>query len=268
MPSIELLGDAHDPDRLIAVMLYPSDHTAREQYLAVHVARAQIEQAGQAGLRDSAEISIPLNLLDRLLDTPDYETLSVDVAERAKRGMVAGWLLAAIYLMARLSIEREPSVNKSIFALSRYAASSRFGDGTPIHRSEARIRDAWSEFQPVAHLWAAKELNRSYMFAPEREMLIPPHQIKFLQVAAGQLDFASAFVAYRAKKKFRWSMAVLLGRYLNPTPVARSTCHDPGPKRRTDSKIFSGFTALNFRPRSLNLKGLTSARPRAPMAAL
>ena len=104
-----------------------------------------------------------------------------------------------LYVMVRLQIESEPSLNKAIFALSQFAQEATFGDGSPIPRSERMIREAIEEFRSVSHLWAALDLNQSYPYAPRREEAIPPHQEKFLRVSAGLLSFGCQSVPLRAR---------------------------------------------------------------------
>ena len=225
MPTTELLGDERDSGRLFAVMLYPNDLAGQDRYLGVNLARREVQLAEADGMRGRSEIHVSLDLLRLLLDAPAYEAIRVDVAERRKRAYLAGALLAMLYVMVRLQIEEEPSLNKAIFALSQFAQEETFGDGSPIPRSERMIREALDEFRSVAHLWAALDLNQSYPYAPVREETIPPHQEKFLRVAAGILDSGCEFVPLRARPAA--PMIDRAGAWQIPEPYASQPLHLP-----------------------------------------
>lgn len=199
MPTIQLLGDPDDSGRLFAVMLYPNDPAAQDRYVAVHLARRELQRADSARMKGSSQTHLSLDMLRLLLEAPAYSALKEEVAERRKRAYLAGALLAMPYVMVQLQIESEPSLNKAIFALSKFAQEAKFGDGSPIPRSERPIREALEEFRSVLHLWAALDLNQSYPYVPCREETIPPHQEKFLRVAAGLLDFGCTFVPSRPR---------------------------------------------------------------------
>ena len=138
MPKIQLLGDTDDTYRLLAVMLYPNHDAAREQFFAEKIARNAVVRADADG---SEELHVSLDLLRALLEAPASSAMKADAQARYKRGFLAGSLLAMVYLMARLEVESEPSVNKAIFALSAFAQESEFADGTPIPHSERMNRE-------------------------------------------------------------------------------------------------------------------------------
>src|SRR5262249_10338561 len=149
---------------VMSIMLFPNDQGLREQYFAVQRVRMEVLDA-----KDGDLLQVDAQTLRFLLDAPRYEQLSNLTRLSTKRAIVAGDLLAALYLMDRFSV-REPSINKAIHIAQRYAQGAKYSDGTELDSSERKIREHWQEFRPVAHLWAAQRLNEAYPFAPQKAL--------------------------------------------------------------------------------------------------
>lgn len=192
MKEIMLQGDDGDPSRVWGVMLFPSDPQLWNQYAAWR--RLETDTAaGQTVLVDKQT----LELLKK--GVPSEKDLEQTIVDRTRKATVAGLVLSAIYVMDKFSIP-EPSINKAIDFARYYAMKAKqYGDGSKMNRSRRIIREHWDEFKPVAHLWAAKELNRDYPFAPEREVLSPEYFGTFLGVAKGLLEFGVSFIPFRAR---------------------------------------------------------------------
>lgn len=197
MPAIKLTGDPWDISRVIAVMLFPSDEPTQRQYFATQLARYHVLEA-----QDTDPIRLDAYTLRLLLEAPSYETQKEIATERTKRAVVAGDLLASMYVMDRFKLP-EPSMNKAIFVASQYAKKARYGDGKQMNVSERMIRDCWAEYMPVAHLWAAFRINEAYPVAAGKDIWTLEGFTPFLQVAAGLFDFGIHFVPVRAKEMNR-----------------------------------------------------------------
>lgn len=201
MPTIQLESDNRNAGRVLAVMLYPEDQSARTHYEAVSLADFETKEARREGLRGSAQIRVSLDLLNALVDARSHREIAAEAKERTKRALLASWVLSGLYIMVRHRLEDEPSVNKAIAGVSAYAATTTYRDGSPVSRSEPAIRAAIKEFGPVLHLWSAFSLHESFPIADTRAPLVPPHLGKFLQVSAGLLEFAFSFRQRRVKRQ-------------------------------------------------------------------
>lgn len=176
-------------------MHFPTDKHLRECFFAVEQTRAVT-----LGVAERDRIETDVKTLRLIIEAPGYADIKCLVAETTKRAIVAGDILAALYIMERYSIP-EPSMNKAVFIVQEYARKATYGDGSQICRSERMIREAWQEFRSVAHFWAAFRLNKAYPFVPDRKQFSLAHFGTFLGVAAGLYEFGRAFVPFRAKEK-------------------------------------------------------------------
>ena len=91
-----------------------------------------------------------------------------------------------------------PSVKRALHAVSKFAQSSKYGDGSAVPAGESKLRQCWSRFAPVAPLWAAFCLNSEYSFAAI-ETAHREEVARFLGIAAGLRAFAVSFVPKRAR---------------------------------------------------------------------
>jgi hypothetical protein len=194
MPEISLDGTPLDPGWVLATMHFPNDKNLRDRYFAVHRIRLEVLDA-----KESELFQVDAQTLRLLIEAPGYDQLKVLVSETAKRGIVAGDILAAMYLMDRFSIP-EPSINKAIYVSRQFARKVRYGDDTKMPGWEQNIKNCWREFRPVAHLWAAFRLNQAYPFTPERTTFSSGFA-DFLEVASGLLNFGFSFIPLRAKPR-------------------------------------------------------------------
>lgn len=117
------------------------------------------------------------------------------IVANSKRAFIAGDILMTLYLMDRFKLP-EPSMNKALFVAMEFAKKATYGDGTRLNTSERMVRQCWTEYESVAHLWAAFRINQAYPYTDDP--FIDP---KFLEVAVGLYRFGTGFVPARAKKK-------------------------------------------------------------------
>ncbi len=196
MPTIELDGSPDDIVWVQSVMIFPADQAARDRHFAVWRAYGELQDANETDL-------LPLDAarLRLLVDAPSLSELKAQTGEATRRAIVAGNILCTLFLMHTFKL-KEPSMNKAIFVAQEYAQREgvMYGDGSKLHKSEAMIRKYWNEFRPVAHLWAAMNINQIYSFADgDRNVFAREVFPKFLEVAATILEFGMTFVPVRAR---------------------------------------------------------------------
>lgn len=186
MPQIEFSSPEHARGELLCLMMYPDDEDARRRaFVAGEVDRLTRDAQSPA-------LMLPAAMARDLLDAPSYADMKADQRIRTKEAFVAGDILAGVYIMDRFGMS--PSLNRSFHAYRNYAKTTEYGDGSAIPISEPKMRACWSKYGPVAPLWAAITLNKSYAFAPDRGAFMREHMDAFLGVAAGIRDFAVTFV--------------------------------------------------------------------------
>lgn len=206
MPEISLTDHPHDIGWIRSIMHFPNDEALRNQNYAVEIAQYELGNidylAEKWSTSKSLELDIPLNAecIKLLIEAPAHSEFKTIRLERTKKGIVAGHILGSLYLMNKFELE-EPSMNKAIYVSKEFAKKAKYGDGTPMH-SETKIKQYWKEYMPVAHFWAALEINRSYTFIPDQaDCFSEKGFAKFLQVTAGIYEFGTKFIPKRAKIK-------------------------------------------------------------------
>jgi hypothetical protein len=190
---LDLDGSVADLFLVRAIMLFPNNRDAANSCFALEQIKAVIDG-------DSDDETRPVNVrtLRLLVEAPSWANFKKLVTENTKRGIVAGNILGALYMMDRFDVP-EPSMNKAVFVASAFAKGQKYGDGTKMAISEPAIRKYWKEFRSVAHLWAADRLGQDYQFA-EDPFSIEGHRT-FLEVAQGIFQFGSTFVPFRARSE-------------------------------------------------------------------
>lgn len=195
MPMLELNGDHLDDFWVRAVMLFPNDIDVARSCYAVEQVKAVTE-----GDLDNEKREVDTFTLRLLLDAPSYANLKILVTENTKRAIVAGDILAALYLMDRFKVP-EPSMNKAVFFATQYAKKAKYGDGTNLAISEPMVRKYWNEFRSVSHFWAAFRLGQAYPYSTAVSHPTLQGFMKSLEVAQGILEFGTAYIPLRSKSQ-------------------------------------------------------------------
>lgn len=162
--------EIYDAVQLFSVMHWPrtEDIPIREAWVSGLVGHT-ISEAWPQG----QDIPYDVGTLLRVAEYP--EVLAVDIAERTVPGVMAGEILLFTLCLA-VHAPYLASVNKAVKLVSRRNENR----GWPKQRSQ--IMSNWSEFKPVAHLWAAYVYqDRDYLeFAP---IFDPDEVAKFVLLA-------------------------------------------------------------------------------------
>lgn len=198
MALLKLNGTPLDRTLVHAVMFFPYDEHLRERLVAVKKAQDLIKDCAE-----NEKVTLSALDLHLLIDSPRYANsgeFDMLIKESIKKATVAGDILACLYLMNHFKMP-EPSMNKAIFVAMDYAKKARYGDGTGLLTSEAKIREYWIAYRPVAHFWAIVRLDMNYRLGETGRALDPENHQKFLEFSKGIYNFGSTFVPYRARPK-------------------------------------------------------------------
>ena len=139
--------DAFAPVRVFATMLFPTDDQRRTEYLALTFKQARLAPASPSGEPQP---------LYRALETARKVYLT-----EGKPG-VGGYLAGEILVIVRNIAEHhegsprgEASVSKAIALLAEARKTGKSFPGGLIASNPGTLRQAWSEFWSVSHLWFA-----------------------------------------------------------------------------------------------------------------
>lgn len=196
MPIIDITGHSdYDKCNILSIMYFPNQELKRKQFHLLNQMKGFLNNS-------VTEYVVSKSNLDLLLESPSYNDFKKITSDAVKKGVIAGDLIACIYLMQLFEIP-EPSFNKAIFIMKEFALKHdvQYGDSTRLPRSEQTIRNYWDDFAPVAHLWGAFRINQSYQLSDANNVFEDENFKTFLQVAAGFLQFGKEFIPFRAKDK-------------------------------------------------------------------
>jgi hypothetical protein len=198
MRTIQLTNQSSAADELLLFMLHPEDEIARRRaYIVGNVHRlTHLTKSMDAGV-----LTLSVDTVLELLDAPRYEDILEHQRSLTRDGMIAGDILATLYVMHRFNLK--PSVNRAIFVVTESARGAKYHDGAPVQAAEQRARDCWSRFRSIAPVWAALRLNRDYPFVAGEELLTPGAIGGILSVAAGIRDFGTTFMPPAPRKEKR-----------------------------------------------------------------
>lgn len=193
MPTLTFTSPAATPMEMTLLMMYPADETLRARgYALAEMDRLTRDPSGEPLVLKRQHVRL-------LLEAPPLSAIREEQVQRTRQGFLAGRLLATIYLCDRFKDSHHyfvPSMNRALHVCMHQGASgSKFGDGSPLPRSDKTIRDAWRSFASVAHYWAAASMGSlGYPFAPERQLFAPKWFDQFLGVSAALHRFGTTFV--------------------------------------------------------------------------
>lgn len=181
---LPLEGDHYDGIRTQAVMLAPEEPAFRRAFFAANIVRAnEWDLPGSPVLVDR-------QLLADLLESPAFPELTNDVGARTKDATIAGYVVIGLFMMWRfpeLHGSRSMggvSLNKAFHFCSYIARELewKYGDGTRLPQGETKIKECWSRYKTVAHLWAAHFWNLAFP-AADKASIYREDLPKFLSAA-------------------------------------------------------------------------------------
>ncbi len=182
---------------LLATMCFPEDMEMRKHCFTHYIIGVEL-----AELDDSERVEVEVEAIRGMLDAPSTEQMRELEADATKKGVVAGDLLAAVYLMDHFELDPEPSINKAIHALQQFAEGRDYGDGSKLWISERWIKQAWRSMKPVAHFWGAFRVNQAYPYCEHEKLFSSDDNLeKFLGVAATLSTFGGSFIPKRARPR-------------------------------------------------------------------
>ena len=134
-----------------------------------------------------------------LMNLPSEPYLKAKRDEAYKKGVIAGDILATVYLIYKFNLDPEPSLKKAMDAVGKFYKTTKYGDGTNIPAGKTRIKQIWNEMKPVSHLWAASRLNDAYPYAEKTEIFSPDNFPRFLGVAKEVHNFGTTFISEKTE---------------------------------------------------------------------
>lgn len=190
---IVLKGFSHDSLWIQAIMYFPNNEFLRDAYFISEFVQGKLEGSNKS----RHQVEFDKEIIERLMKAPSIMELRDKKIEALKKGVLAGDMLASIYLMHRFKMP-EPSLNKAIHISRKFNTRNLYGNSIQIPRSIRKIKEAFKEYKPVAHLWAALRLNQNYPYANEGELFFEKLTF-FLEVSEGFLEFGTTFIPHRAR---------------------------------------------------------------------
>ena len=192
MPKIILENDLIDPFWIKSIMFYPNDLNLRQQFFTMQ--RMDLETFDA---KDDDIFKLDAKSLKLIINAPSYEKFKLNSIQITKEAVVAGDVLASIYLMDKFKLP-EPSLNKAFFISQEFAKKNKYGDGTPMAISERYVKERWARYKSVAHFWAAWRLNQNYPITSQQKIFSEGFLL-FLELAKELENFGLNYVPLRAK---------------------------------------------------------------------
>lgn len=143
---------------ILSVMAYPNDDKARKKLLANISSKASGDAKLDKGLRGGlGEIFSKMGGIPTLHDSPEYIEIIKQYNLSVYRGHLAGAVLHYIWRIEVSSASSGASVNKAKFLVVELfkEIKNEITAWKDYPFNEKYISQAWSDFKPVAHLWAA-----------------------------------------------------------------------------------------------------------------
>jgi hypothetical protein len=156
-----------NPLTLRAIMAFPKDEEERHRYLATCHGRVFGEV--ETFLRQSPDLEPysmsgkigehlgrvlgPLGGFSVLSQAPSYLEMERRAGDSSWPGAIAGDLLNSLIQMRAAGLQA--SVSKAVAIAVDFLADATATEGTLGGKTERYVRQAWENFKPVCHLWAA-----------------------------------------------------------------------------------------------------------------
>lgn len=159
-----------DPLVLMGIMCFPRDEQQRKHHLAslkgflageMEKYIRRMPEYGSApiggALGDFLGRSLePVGGFSALSEAPTYGEMERRMGGSAWPGSIAGDLLINLIQMRSSGVQG--SVNKAVAIVKEFLKGAATADGSSTGKTERYIRQAWEDFKPACHLWAAWRL--------------------------------------------------------------------------------------------------------------
>lgn len=165
-------------------MCRPSDEDLPRKLLMAALAETFARTCKREGL-DPRQLRVHLSMDNflALASVEPIENLQEQLGHSGFRGAVVGDLLNFLLNCAECAPEHA-SVNKAIFVVMADLTGTRLRDGSRPTAGRSILHEAWREFKPVAHLWAAFRLwQEEFQQTPEFDPRTPTGLRGFLALA-------------------------------------------------------------------------------------
>lgn len=162
MPTLPICDEAGRPltvEGLVgtfAAMLYPDDEALREAFTA----KALCEMTARCAVNNGKDVAVPPEVLLAALQAEENPFRAAEALTRAGKfvgrwyeGTVAGAQVEMVWALAHHA-PQQASRRKAVYLMEIQATK----DKRPGTKSQ--FGDIWSQYQPVAHLWAAFNTRR------------------------------------------------------------------------------------------------------------
>lgn len=159
-----------NPWVLLGIMCFPKDEEQRRRHLAsFHRYAAGEMETFIRSLPEAEGYPVgsilgahlgralePIGGFPLLSQAPSFSEAELQMGDRAWPGSIAGDLLN--YLIQMTAAGLQASINKAVAMSEEYLKDATARKGPPGGRSVRYIKQAWEDFKPVCHLWAAFRL--------------------------------------------------------------------------------------------------------------
>jgi hypothetical protein len=172
MPTLELegwqdkpLGNYFAGMHVLAIMYYPRDAALREEFWVWCISRllAAWEEHGQTEVVALAKTDLCtpgfFSVLARVLSKGNMAERNT---QAGSYGIIAGDMLLHIIQLEKYGYGG--SVNKAVHLLELIYSSSVTRGERAVPASQTALRNAWAQYHPVAHLWAAARVTEDSFF--------------------------------------------------------------------------------------------------------
>jgi len=202
MPMVNLDSQYEASIKIQSLMHFPlenQEHDKMRRQSDMHLSFSRVIE----GKDDDMEFPVSIGSIKELLLMPSSFNTNEQAEKSAKKGIIVGDLLIALYFMNKHDA-KEPSFRKAKMVVSDFAKKGvKFKDSKTSNymSSESSYDDYWAEYKNVAHFWAALRLNDSHPYIADRNLMFRDGGFKkFLQFSATFLDFGTTFKPKRSSQ--------------------------------------------------------------------
>lgn len=182
-------------DIINACMLFDRDKNLFQSYLLdISIAR-QLNETGKWELEQY--------WLNLMASKVDEVRLKKAITESARKGHLAGWMFAVLYIMWRENID-EPSKGKASHVVSEFAKGKVWRNSDKgIAATPKYISRVFSDKKAVLHYWAAMVLNHQDSYQYTSQLNIPAMGADFelfIRAAKDLQNFGLTHISTRNKR--------------------------------------------------------------------